>query len=351
MVQAAALRSDESRPLHSNDNRPKYGVTIPNNKKRALGQYFTKEAAWLNPLILSFIEHHGTVVDPFAGGGDILKLFPDTLGYDVDPTLDWSLNDSLRHIPQGRRGDICITNPPYLAKNSACRRGMADAYRYFGEHPGYEDLYQIALHQCLASFDRVVAIVPETFLTTAHFKDRLVFVNIIEAELFADTTCPVLVAAWGREATPDFTVYKNGKLVGSWSGITATLPPLVAEPVSMRFNDPHGELGIDCIDRLRGKTIRFCRGDDIASDRVEHTGRSVTRVSLGIEVTDDLIDACNAILDRLRQASADCLLSPFKGNMRSGERRRRLDYTLARRIVNSACLCSEGVEAFYGEAA
>lgn len=53
--------------------------------------------------------------------------------------------------------------------------------------PAFNDLYQIAIHQCLASFDTVVAIIPDTYLSTRHFKDRLAFANNIEAEIFSDT--------------------------------------------------------------------------------------------------------------------------------------------------------------------
>jgi hypothetical protein len=49
-----------------------------------------------------------------------------------------------------------------------------------------------------------------------------------------------------------------------------------------------------------------------------------------------LISKANAILSRIRQASGDLVLAPFKGNDKNGKRRRRLDYALARRILNLA---------------
>jgi hypothetical protein len=50
-----------------------------------------------------------------------------------------------------------------------------------------------------------------------------------------------------------------------------------------------------------------------------------------------LISKANALLASIRQRSGDLVLAPFKGNDRTGRRRRRLDYALARKILNS-CL-------------
>jgi hypothetical protein len=49
-----------------------------------------------------------------------------------------------------------------------------------------------------------------------------------------------------------------------------------------------------------------------------------------------VISVANAELNRIRKTSGDLVLAPFKGNDRNGRRRRRLDYALARRILNHA---------------
>jgi hypothetical protein len=58
------------------------------------------------------------------------------------------------------------------------------------------------------------------------------------------------------------------------------------------------------------------------------------------ELTDKevskVISKANSILGQIRIDSGDLVLAPFKGNDRNGRRRRRLDYTLARRILNLA---------------
>jgi hypothetical protein len=51
---------------------------------------------------------------------------------------------------------------------------------------------------------------------------------------------------------------------------------------------------------------------------------------------DSIIVRANSALKKIREDSSDLVLAPFKGNDRAGRRRRRLDYALARRILNEA---------------
>jgi hypothetical protein len=59
------------------------------------------------------------------------------------------------------------------------------------------------------------------------------------------------------------------------------------------------------------------------------------------ELSDDEIDSiiirANAALKKIRKDSGDLVLAPFKGNDKNGRRRRRLDYALARKLLNGAC--------------
>ena len=96
--------------------------------KVALGQFFTVDHLWLKPQIKKFIlDSRKTVAyDPFAGNGDMLCAVQKNLDFkqikalDIDASLPWEINDSLKNIP--RIDDaIIVTNPPYLAKQSALR--------------------------------------------------------------------------------------------------------------------------------------------------------------------------------------------------------------------------------------
>ena len=91
-----------------------------------------------------------------------------------------------------------------------------------------------------------------------------------------------------------------------------------------------------------GKTpIAFVAARDFEypSDSVAVSSRLMTYLDLPEIGEADLaavIEQANGILLQIRLASGDLVLAPFKGNDRNGKRRRRLDYGLARKILNQA---------------
>jgi hypothetical protein len=81
------------------------------------------------------------------------------------------------------------------------------------------------------------------------------------------------------------------------------------------------------------------RDFDYPRDSVVVSSRLMTYLEMP-ELTDfevsNVIDKANSILGQVRINSGDLVLAPFKGNDRKGKRRRRLDYALARGILNLA---------------
>ena len=136
-----------------------------------LGQFFTKATSWLKPQVQQFIleSRCNIAYDPFAGGGDLLLAakevlgFKETIGLDIDESLKWKTNDSLINIPH-IENSIIITNPPYIAKQSASRKKI-DLSKYF-LLTQYDDVYLLALDKMLEAQNKVVAIIPESFLNS-----------------------------------------------------------------------------------------------------------------------------------------------------------------------------------------
>ena len=156
----------------------------PLSQKRAGGQFFTVG----NPFVLDafrawfeaipFLKDPSTVVlEPFAGANNLVKLMREAgydrawACYDIDPPAPQAegfpihTQDTLAHYPQGFH--IAITNPPYLARNSAVRRGLD-----YPQTP-YDDLYKHALGIALDHTPYVAAIIPESFITSGLFHERL----------------------------------------------------------------------------------------------------------------------------------------------------------------------------------
>lgn len=323
--------------------------TVAAIKKKSLGQFFTSQNSWLTSRVRNFIETitFDKVVDPFAGEGHLLKCFPDVeqIGYDIDSGLGWTYQDSLVSIPSYDTTALCVTNPPYLAKNIAKFLKLESVYYYFNINVNYDNLYLIALNRCLSAFKgNIIAIVPETFLLQPYFKDRLLFVNILEQNPFDDTDFAVLVACWKPtnndigSSHSDFEVYKNDILIGTWNEIQNKLPTkLSAKNINIKFNAPDGQLGLIGIDSLNEGSIRFCEGNDIKSDKIKVSSRHKTRIEIigswGNIDYQKLIKNCNDILYQIRNDTGDVVLAATKGNKKNGIRRRRLDFEIAKRII------------------
>ena len=317
------------------------------NKKVSLGQFFTKRDSWLKPHIVDFIKSTDATVavDPFAGAGDLLEAaksmgYAKVMGFDVDESLAWSHNDSLESVPL-IKGGIIITNPPYLTNYSAKRKGVyASVAKYFKNTP-YEDLYQLAIEKCLL-YDYGVMIVPETFINSKFSKSRLASITIIEEMVFDDTENPICVICFdGKEKSyKDVKVYKNDKLLGDLDYYESLRKsPLNSHKI--KFNTLSGQIALRAVDTTNpNKLISFMKREDLDYDlsTIKESSRLITLISVDIkdDKIESIIENSNRILSSYRASTHDILLSPFKGNKKNGERRRRLDYQTARAILEDA---------------
>lgn len=314
------------------------------SQKKTLGQFFTTKKHWLSPVISEFIStvSFNKIIDPFAGGGDLLEPFQqyETIGYDIDPGLNkpWMINDSLRQIPQDGEA-LCITNPPYLASYTAKRFRRTGAYQYFEENPQFDNLYLIALERCLEAFPNVIAIVPETFILSRLFRERLQLVNVLETSPFDDTNFPVLIGCWGEQDNGDFRLFKNDEFIANWHEVQAAIPNVVGA-IEVKFNCVDGQIGLIGIDGTQDDNpIRFCDVNLIGADEIKISSRLRTRIWIDLpEDTnfDELVRHCNTGLARLRLLTQDVVLAPFKGNTKNGMRRRRLDFKIAKQLIFDA---------------
>ena len=308
-------------------------------KKIELGQFFTKKDIWLRPHIQTFINSikFNNIVDPFAGGGHLLKPFVPKYkvsGYDIDPTLTWPINDGLKGIPT-HPDDLCVTNPPYLAKTTATRFKRIGTYQYFDLFPEFDDLYLMGLEQCLKSFPYGIALIPETYLLHPKKSKRIISATVLEDNPFDDTDFPIVIITWGPDEQTDYDIYKNDTLLGTYNSLIAKVPASTnIDKDLIKFNVISGNLGIVCIDKgdnIGG--IKFTTPDKITG-AIKVSSRTSTKVMVPSTVDiDKLIVACNAILSKYRAETYDVFIAPFKGNDQNGSRRRRLDFTTARIII------------------
>ncbi len=317
-------------------------------KKKALGQYFTKKNFWLKNHILDFIYQANAkiVFDPFAGAGDLLRVakeigFTNILGYDIDKSLGWEYNDSLINIPR-IEGSIIITNPPYLTNYSARRKGIFNNVEKYFNYSFYDDIYQIAIDKCMENNDYGVMIIPESFINSNYPKHRLQSITIIEDVMFYDTENPICVICFDKtnKSSNNIKVYKNDDYIGNL-GDFEKMRKIPNNKIKIKFNTPNGKIALRAVDTTKvEKPIKFLLPNEIDYDlsTISESSRLITLIDLKIDEHElqKLIKISNEILFDFRRKTNDILLTPFKGNKKNGERRRRLDYQTARAILEEA---------------
>lgn len=316
-------------------------------KKQSLGQFFTKNDFWLKDHILKFIKLTNTKIafDPFAGSGDLLNVakkigFKKIKGFDIDKNLNWEINDSLLDIPK-INNSVIITNPPYLTNYSAKRKGIYENVKQYFDICNYDDIYQLAIERCLKN-DFGVMIVPETFINSRFPKNRIVSITIIEDQLFNDTENPICVICFDnkQKSYNQIDVYKNDQLIGKL-GYFEKMRRTPHKNIYIKFNAPKGQIALRAVDTTNPqKPISFMKPEEIDYDLadIKHSSRLITviEVKADNQAIDKIIEYSNQMLFDFRKKTYDVLLSPFKGNKKNGERRRRLDYMTARAFLEDA---------------
>ncbi len=322
------------------------------DEKRASGRYYTRGNPFQFEPFLSWAEasHLGQQValEPFAGAKDIPQLIEAAnlkcqgwVFFDIKPGAEGVVQrDTLADFPTGF--DVCITNPPWLARNSATRRGLP-----FPEATEHDDLYKYALEQCLTHCGWVAAIIPEAFIRSGLFLERLSdFISLVPqaqgtteqkykkrdtSYMFEDTEHPVGLALFAPRVTPDVSIWRNNHFLGGLNELRRHLPRPSGNR-SIVFNDPDGNLGLIAIDNTVSASIRFCPPEELGDYPIRVHCRSITKIGVPWRVD---IDMLNARLKTIREKTHDVFLTAFKGMRRDGYYRRRLDWALTRAIVDT----------------
>ena len=196
-------------------------------KKRQNGQYFTDGNPFRHRAFHSWAKRSNiqskTILEPFAGANNLIThledmgLCNDSVSYDLYPSnARVNRRDTLKRFPSGF--GLCVTNPPWLAKNSATFRGL--------DFPDcrYDDLYKLALEKCLDNCEWVAALVPESFICTRLFRERLTDFISLPVSLFKETGHPVGLALFQPENVQDVKVWFRGTCVGLLSKLEALRP-------------------------------------------------------------------------------------------------------------------------------
>lgn len=308
--------------------------SIVQDNYRNTGRYYTQANVFEYPAFKQWLQaipniSETTILEPFAGDCAIPMMLCSYKWacYDIEPRKgDFKVvkRDTIKKFPSGFK--VCITNPPYLAKNSATRRGL--------NYPecDYDNLYKHCLKLMLDSCQYVAAIIPDSFIQSGLFTDRLYGIISIPEKVFADTDYPVCLALFTPDISEDFNIWCGDSFIGTYKEL---LKYSLEEYNDSRwvFNDADGCIGVVCADGKNSK-IRFVKGESIDTE-VKGSGRFLVRVSGlpdNIDI-DDFILKCNTTLEQYRCNTKDVFLNSFKGLRNDGTYRKRIPFTVVRSIL------------------
>lgn len=303
--------------------------------KRKFGQYFTAYNPFKNDGFLDWAKecnlNKETILEPFAGSNNLITMLQEMglcskfKSFDIEPKNRFVIKrDTLKNFPTCFK--VCITNPPYLAQNSAKRRNL--------EFPNivYDDLYKYSLEKCLENCDYIGAIIPASFFNANLFRERLSHYILLNSKMFNDTEHPVCLALF-KKYSDDIDLYNDNKYLGKLSDLNKKLPQSNLN-MDIRFNIPNGNLGLIAIDNTIEPSIKFVNGKEISPDRIKVSSRSITRIMIPTKYKiNNIIEKLNYNLNRFRQETYDLFLTPFKGLRKDNCYRRRLDYKLAKKLI------------------
>ena len=300
--------------------------------KKQLGQFFTKNSDQILKGLEKYVKNR-TVVDPFAGGGDLISWAKENKaksvkGYDVDKKYtdekDVFYRDSIKNPSQYK---FVLTNPPYLNINKATQEIKE---KYF-KNSKFEDLYQISLSSIFNSEEGIV-IVPINFLSAENSKRirdkffgkfEIVEMNYFTCQVFPDTTYNV-IAFYYRKKNNCFVdkfnikmyIYPQNKIMNI--ELKKDLDWTINGSFLKIINNQKNELGVY---RLAEKDVEENHGDIEVPAAYNHikNSREITVSKNLYDLIKSNIILLKAIdsgtekgkisLENIRKYNVDCLVS------------------------------------------
>ena len=198
----------------------------------------------------------------------------------------------------------------------------------------------------LKNCDYVGAIIPASFINADLFLDRLHSYTLLSSQMFTDTENPVCLVLFcptgsnellSPQKSNSVYLYENDKYVGELYSLKKQVEEMLANnnsQTAITFNSKQGNLGLRAIDGTRFPSIAFIDAQLVPSSKIKVSSRHLTRIHVPQEINLNLL---NEKLKKLREITNDFFLTPFRGLRKDGKFRRRLDFQLARKIIES-CL-------------
>ena len=130
--------------------------------------------------------------------------------------------------------------------------------------------------------------------------------------------------------TKDVKIFRDNIFVGNLSELSKKRPPATSNK-DIRFNIQKGNLGLIALDNCKEASIRFCNPKELKDYTVKKHGRHITILDVPFNIR---INDYNEVIKDFRIETQDVLMTSYRGIRKDGFYRRRLDWQLARDIIN-----------------
>ena len=333
-----------------------------------LKQFFTHDYEVLRPFLEHYCPTANLVVDPFAGEGHLLRLFDQanarTLAIDIDLAVKPDIvADSLKALPTklSQRECVVITNPPYSHRHILQEEDPV-LYDTVVE-AGYVDLYEYSIRRVIdqLGFPPTFAMVPENFIASRTTQlRRELYRHIVAIQIHSTSTCrdtrqPTILAYLHPEPVESTDLWLDDRHEDTIEVHPDGLRPKLKDMgnyVDFGFKEGQTEEQRDTSillqstdggsekNRIKLMPVREKFGT------MHYPGKStdrayvqiVPKVSLSERQSRLLIKAFNRWVDDWRTKTHGLGLTSFRSNTDSGFRRKRIDWKLARLVINRLIL-------------
>lgn len=324
-----------------------------------LQQFFTHKYEILEPFLRAYCPDADLIVDPYAGEGHLLRLFDClTISIDVDSAVCPDIvADSFVDIPYWLRHCVVVTNPPYSHRH-VLQKQNPKLYEIVTE-AGYTDLYEYALRRVISQLDfpPIFAVVPENLIASRTTKlrkelyDHIVAVQVHTSSTCEDTDQPTVCVfitpgpASGTDLWIDTS--RKGRIIVGPDGMRPSLGEC-DNYFDFGLKDGQSEWQRDTSILLQAtdggsvdNRIKLMRVSEKFGTRHFHnkiSDRAYIQVVPLVDLSESeilkLIRAFNKYVDNWRGKTHGLGLTSFRSNTSGGFRRKRIDFKLARSILN-----------------
>ena len=331
--------------------------------KSKLGQFYTTNFQYIlqNMYIPSKITN---IIEPFVGNGDLLEFITDKSKYDIeiydiDPKIDYTIEENTLLNPPNYDNKFVITNPPYLARNKNSNKEIYDKWNC-------NDLYKcFIVHLINSKCSGGIIIIPLNFITSIRKNDlelrkkfikkfHIESINIFEEQVFDDTTYTVCTLQFTpiteTSKTTNIYIYpsktkittcftqENNFTVGGEIHNLPTNPDIKVERATKltKNKDNITNILLKCIDNNIDKQLGLSIGKQYIDNSEKLSARSyatlVITPKLSKKDQEELVTKFNTFIRDKRKKHNSLFLTNYRES--NSIARKRISFELAFKICN-----------------